>query len=349
MPNFPANYAEQEKYYASEQYQSSAKAAIAKNEPLPTYEKNKDLGKEAEKPSETPKSSAPLRYPYTKIDEHDDYMRIEVVKFTPPGLQKADDSLRLRTSDEIAKKDIKHTIMLPVPQGVLDGRSADWSMSEMGPLAALLASAAGAGLRSEGSLATMAGKTFTEVVDQVQQLGQADRATVGNLITGQVASMIASAVTGGNVDVVARETGLRINKNQQLLFSGVTGRDFNFGWDIVPRSRKEAQQTKIILRVLKQAMSAQRGGTKTVKGLFIASPDIFYLTYMKGKEQHPFLNAFKPCALTNMAVNYTGSGTYATYHDGNPVHLNLSLSFRELTPIFREDYFSEESGDGVGY
>ena len=107
MVNFPANYAEQEKYYASEEYQSSAKAAIANNEPLPTYEKNKDLGKEAEKPSETPKSSAPLRYPYTKIDEHDDYMRIEVVKFTPPGLQRAEDSLRLRTSDEIAKKDIK--------------------------------------------------------------------------------------------------------------------------------------------------------------------------------------------------------------------------------------------------
>ena len=31
MSNFPANYAEQEKYYASEEYQSSAKAkAIAK-------------------------------------------------------------------------------------------------------------------------------------------------------------------------------------------------------------------------------------------------------------------------------------------------------------------------------
>ena len=118
MPNFPANYAEQEKYYASEEYQSSAKAAIANNEPLPTYEKNKDLGKEAEKPSETPKSSAPLRYPYTKIDEHDDYMRIEVVKFTPPGLQRAEDSLRLRTSDEIAKKDIKHTIMLPPSRSV---------------------------------------------------------------------------------------------------------------------------------------------------------------------------------------------------------------------------------------
>ena len=349
MPNFPANYAEQEKYYASEQYQSSAKAAIANNEPLPTYEKNKDLGKEAEKPSETPKSSAPLRYPYTKIDEHDDYMRIEVVKFTPPGLQKADDSLRLRTSDEIAKKDIKHTIMLPVPQGVKDGRSADWDMSSMGPLEAGIVSAVSAGMNEDGSLGSMIGKTFTNVTGQLQQLGQADRSTVDSLLTGQIASMVASAITGNTVDAVGRETGLRINKNQQLLFSGVTGRDFNFGWDIVPRSRKEAQQTKIILRVLKQAMSAQRGGTKTIKGLFIASPDIFYLTYMKGKEQHPFLNAFKPCALTSMSVNYTGSGTYATYHDGNPVHLNLSLTFRELTPIFREDYFSEESGDGVGY
>ena len=349
MPNFPANYAEQEKYYASEEYQSSAKAAIANNEPLPTYEKNKDLGKEAEKPSETPKSSAPLRYPYTKIDEHDDYMRIEVVKFTPPGLQRAEDSLRLRTSDEIAKKDIKHTIMLPVPQGVLDGRSASWSMGEMSPIDAGIVSAVQAGMNAEGSIGNMAGKTFSELTNQLSQLGQADRATVDSLLTGQVASMIASAITGNNVDAVGRETGLRINKNQQLLFDGVTGRDFSFGWDIVPRSRKEAQQTKIILRVLKQAMSAQRGGTKTVKGLFIASPDIFYLTYMKGKEQHPFLNAFKPCALTNMAVNYTGSGTYATYHDGNPVHLNLSLSFRELTPVFREDYFKEESGDGVGY
>ena len=51
MVNFGENYAEQEKYFGSEEYQSSAKAAIANNEPLPTYEKNKDLGKEAEKPS----------------------------------------------------------------------------------------------------------------------------------------------------------------------------------------------------------------------------------------------------------------------------------------------------------
>ena len=106
MVNFGENYAEQEKYFGSEEYQSSAKAAIKSGAPLPTFEKNKDLGKQTEAPSETPKSSAPLRYPYTKIDEYDDYMRLEIVSFTPPGLERADDSLRLKTSDEIAKKDI---------------------------------------------------------------------------------------------------------------------------------------------------------------------------------------------------------------------------------------------------
>ena len=42
MVNFGENYAEQEKYFGSEEYQSSAKAAIKSGAPLPTFEKNKD-------------------------------------------------------------------------------------------------------------------------------------------------------------------------------------------------------------------------------------------------------------------------------------------------------------------
>lgn len=52
-----------------------------------------------------------------------------------------------------------------------------------------------------------------------------------------------------------------------------------------------------------------------------------------------------------MAVNYTGSGQYATYSDATPVHMQMTLQFQELSPIYAEDYFKE--GDqgtiGVGY
>ena len=37
MPNFPANYKEQESYYASQEYQTAAKTAIKENKKLPVY------------------------------------------------------------------------------------------------------------------------------------------------------------------------------------------------------------------------------------------------------------------------------------------------------------------------
>ena len=37
-------------------------------------------------------------------------------------------------------------------------------------------------------------------------------------------------------------------------------------------------------------------------------------------------NRFKIMALTGMAVNHTGSNTYATYDDGTPVHtINIGI------------------------
>ena len=59
---------------------------------------------------------------------------------------------------------------------------------------------------------------------------------------------------------------------------------------------------------------------------------------MKGGQPHPFLHKFKTCALKNMSVNYTGSGTWATYGDGTPVHMKMDLAFTEMNPIYAEDH-----------
>ena len=50
-----------------------------------------------------------------------------------------------------------------------------------------------------------------------------------------------------------------------------------------------------------------------------------------------------------MNVDYTGAGTYATYSDATPVHMKVSLSFQELTPIYAEDYDEGQGTGGVGY
>ena len=45
-----------------------------------------------------------------------------------------------------------------------------------------------------------------------------------------------------------------------------------------------------------------------------------------------------------MAVNYTASGTYATYEDGTPVHIQVQCTFKEINPIYAEDYEVEFMG-----
>ena len=112
---------------------------------------------------------------------------------------------------------------------------------------------------------------------------------------------------------------------------------------MVPRSKKESDEIKDIIRFFKSESAAQKGAASGEgSGLFLKSPSVFRLRYMSGGRSHPFLNQFKICALNAMSVNYTASGTYATYSDATPVHMQMTLTFQELTPIYREDYM--ESG-----
>ena len=84
---------------------------------------------------------------------------------------------------------------------------------------------------------------------------------------------------------------------------------------------------------------------KSRSALFIQAPKVFQLQYVSGQRDHPFLNRFKLCSLTDMTVNYTASGTYATYEDGTPVHIQVQCVFKEINPIYAEDY-EEQSLNG---
>ena len=113
-------------------------------------------------------------------------------------------------------------------------------------------------------------------------------------------------------------------------------------FDFAPRSYDEGQMVKQIIRTFKKTMVPSSAG-----GIFVKPPSIYQLSYMQGASAHPFLNSFQPCALVSMDLNYTGSGTYATYRDGTPVHMQLQLTFKELNPIYGENYSDQQTN--VGY
>ena len=75
---------------------------------------------------------------------------------------------------------------------------------------------------------------------------------------------------------------------------------------------------------------------------WIRVPDLCKFSFMKGKDVHPYLIQFKPCAINRVEVNYTSDGTYATYSDGQPVCTELRLNFMETKLVFADEV-------GMGY
>jgi hypothetical protein len=287
------------------------------------------------------------RYPQKRIEKKDDYLEILILDYVPPGVDLSGSSLLQRTSTEALEsqslKNPLYQILLPMPQGISDTNMVKWGEDTINPL-----EAAGVGLAED----VIKGEN---PLTKVSQMAGAFKSALTNgngqnLVTSYMSAK-AVGTLGGNVSaegVLARTSGQVLNPNMELLFQGVQLRSFNFTFNLAPREENEAKAVKNIIRTFKKSMAAKTS-SGTGAGLFISSPEVFQLTYKSGNSKHPFLHSFKPCALVNMGVDYTGSGVYATYEDATPVHMKLSLSFQELNPIYFDDYEKIPLTDGVGY
>lgn len=300
---------------------------------------------------------ATLRYPNKNISRGDDYLKIQIVKYKAPGLTKQSaTSFALRTSEQsvLAPENVKETIrtiILPMPSNIQDNNAADWVTGTMNPMVAGVAAGANAAVLSNNILGSL-GQTF---IDSFTALGAGVQTGEGQKgVAAVTAAGAVNALLGqGTIDqFISRAQGTVFNQNVELLFNGVTMRPaFQFSFDIVPRSKSESDDVKEIIRTFKKNMTPKKGTPSNAgEGLFISAPNVFRLQYMSGGNQHPFLHRFKPCALTQMSVNYNGSSQYSTYPDATPVHMQLTLQFQELSPIYAEEYDNTTEGrEGVGY
>ena len=298
-----------------------------------------------------------LRYPIRKIDSLDDYLEIKVIQYAPPKFDTNVNNLTVSTSSETLKTSGNLekpliTIQLPIPQGINDTSSVGWGEDSLNTAAALGANLTQDVLTS-GDFLKSSGKALQDAITALTS--GANSGAAQQVLLSKFSSSLVNSV-GGNTattpeGLLTRATGKVLNPHMELLFNSVTLRSFSFAFDLAPRDSKEALVVKQIIRIFKKHMAAKagKGGVgEGAGGVFISSPEVFQLTYKTGAKKHRFLNSFKPMALQNMSVNYTGSGTYATYEDSTPVHMQMTLSFQELNPIYFEDY-DDEKDIGVGY
>ena len=272
----------------------------------------------------------PLVFPQSLRQDKQDFLKINMMKYAPKDFDDENFSFSERDIDRTSIG----SVILPIPGGIQDGQSVNWGGSTMTPLDMVKADIAmsavseglGAGVKTAGTAAQNLAKGF-----------EGNKKAIAAVIAGMAA---------GAGDLLTRTTGAVANPNMELLFNGPQLRTFSFQFTLAPRDRKEGMEAGKIIRFFKQGMAPIR--TKSM--LFLKSPHTFKLSY-KGSDgdDHKYLNKFKECALGGFNVNYTPNGNYSTYEGGVMTAYQVTMTFRELNPIYNDDYGSDPFPEEIGF
>tara|TARA_Y100000766_G_C18893421_1_gene599689 strand:+ start:356 stop:1549 length:1194 start_codon:yes stop_codon:yes gene_type:complete len=238
-------------------------------------------------------------------------------------------------------------IQLPIPQDVNDSNVVTWGEDNMNIFQLAGVAAASEVMRNPLQSFKAAKEVFADADNLLGGIDEVAQRAISAAIAGRAIDAL-----GGNVrpnSVLGRSAGVILNSNLELLFGGVNLRTFPFSINFSPRTEEESKEVLLIIKALKSSMAAKKNADVGGQGgIFLRAPDVFQLRYIHKGSDHPFLNSIKDCALTGMNVNYTNSGTYATYHTGVPVSIQMNLTFKELNPLYFEDY-TDPGLPGVGY
>lgn len=138
----------------------------------------------------------------------------------------------------------------------------------------------------------------------------------------------------GFSDLLVKSLGKAVNPQVELIFRGTANREFVFDFQFQPRSEKEGQDINNIIQTFKTFAAAELSSGEN--GRYYIPPGQFDIKFMFGNKENPAIGKISTCVLTNITVNYSGAGAFATFVDGNPVQINMSLIFKEADIITRE-------------
>ena len=274
-----------------------------------------------------------LKFPLTIGSTNMDVIKFSMLEFSPRKVTKKGSASALGGREN---RNAIGTVVLPIPGAITDQNNADWGDGRINPLQLAGLEVAGQAL-SKGFGA--AGQTASDMLKGLGDSASQAKDTLQGVLQGAAVGISAD-------EVLARTQGAVVNPNLELLFKGPTLRPFNFTFQMGARNSDESDEIMRILRFFKQGGSPQR----TAAQYLVKAPHTFTIEYLhrgENGEQNKYLNKIKECALLSVGVNYTPNNNYATFKNGAPVSIELSLSFKELEPVFNDEY-GESDGD-VGF
>lgn len=295
-----------------------------------------------------------LKYPYDMvIGKESDYVKFRFYEYKPPFARGSEGGNTLGSNyqdynqnydeneiDGNFGDDALGEIKLFMPQDVSTSYGAEWGGKEISNFGAGSLSAVtnigrgdfgafldnlGAGIASVGALPVTAGAALTKKALEMART-----------------NMTVNDVLGGT-------SGVILNPNMELFFSGHKVRNFGLKFKMSARTSEEAHEIHEICQSFKIHSLPQFGGTRnqdredgvgsaTEAANFIKVPNLVKMEFMKGPDKHPFLTQYKAMALTNVDINYTPDGAYSTLIGGFPTAVELSIAMVETKLVYQNDF-----------
>lgn len=238
-----------------------------------------------------------------------------------------------------------NTIVLYVPQSMpamsqSNNYKAETAPGELGNIKRQIgAMAAGVGYGNDpGQAARSAADSLLSALNPANSVG-------GPLSALRQRAMedVASRLGQDAGSLIALGSGKILNPNVEVIYQGPTLRQFSMDFTFAPKDSAEARAIKDIIYEFKfwSAPSGPRGGI----GGMLEVPHVWRVKYKGLFEKN--VNPFKRAVLSNVNVDYnSGLNSHMTFDDGEPILIALTLTFREVDYVTRDDH---DKARGAGY
>tara|TARA_B100001250_G_C19772904_1_gene778080 strand:+ start:341 stop:1480 length:1140 start_codon:yes stop_codon:yes gene_type:complete len=176
-----------------------------------------------------------------------------------------------------------------------------------------------------------------------------------NKIATKMIRKTQSKLTGGLSNL---KYGYAVNPLQEQILNGVPLRSWDFTFDFWPKSRREANNVNEIIYLFRSSMlpdaysdlinfkalvGAEQGALieqqlkeDNINASWFNYPNVFDISFVGPLGNK--IDGFLPAVCASAQVDYTGGQKFATFDDGQPVKIQLTLNFLEIKAMTLGNY-----------
>lgn len=210
---------------------------------------------------------------------------------------------------------IDTSIALHMPPNIQASYSAEWAATNLDGMGALVDAWQGFGDMSDFSNWQRAWETGKGAAWEIAKMTGVKMADV--IVPGK----LFEAYTWSNQMIS--------NPFVEVLFQGISNRQFSFTFKFIPRSKEEQQEIKKIIDVLKFHRAPEK--KPHTKNLYWSYPSTFDLMFLKKNgQENEWVFKISTCAMTNLNISQGAENHFATFEDGSPFSTTVTMEFTEL-------------------